>query len=386
MFFDGFLNNGPKVSVIPDMLKDLPRLLASFHRIEPVTILRLTGQTGSVTPDIRTQMNATARAAWSAIADGDDFGLRLREDTVTEGVLLHLTRRFPGLLLYRFNQTAEKLSGGDWEWFVGSRNQGWVAFRIQAKRMDDLRYRQLDHEGLLPGERQYDTLIRDSVAAPVPTFPFHVFFSGWSGGWPASVAWNACPSGYAFPQCKHHEETDMGCALLPSTAVRILHRNTGTKRLHVATYLPHSVPWSWLFGPPDKSGAARRQGLSSVSQLVAWHEAMAAFLAGTHVPEHPTGSAGDGSRPGDLVRWWANAMQQDSAIPEREPGHDLPEYAAWALQRAITRRRSRDRLEPEATPAWDPGSSRDFGGQPDDALPTFASPSGVDGLLFTPWP
>ncbi len=48
------------------------------------------GQTFLMIADIQAEMNATARAAWSAIADGDDLGLRLREDTVTEGALLRL--------------------------------------------------------------------------------------------------------------------------------------------------------------------------------------------------------------------------------------------------------------------------------------------------------
>jgi len=53
---------------------------------------------------------------------------------------------------------------------------------------------------------------------------------------------------------------------------------------------------------------------------------------------------------------------------------------------ARARRRSRDRLEPEAAQAWDRDFRGDFDGPLDDELPTFASPFGVDGLLFTPWP
>lgn len=340
-----------------------------------------------MTSDIRTEMNTTARAAWSAIADGDDLGLRLREDTVTEGVLLRLSRRFPSLILHRFNQMEEKSSGGDWEWFVGSRKAGWIAFRIQAKRMDGLTYRQLDHEGLLSGEKQYDTLIRDSATAAVPTFPFHVFLNGWSRGWPPSIAWNACPNGRVFPGCRHHGETDMGCSLIPSGAVRTLHRNAASKRLHVATYLPHSVPWSWLFGPPHRFGGVSRPGLSSLFQLVAWHEGMAKILAG-EAPEGtaPSESSGERSRSQGLVRWWNRVLQDHSAIPEREPARDLPDYAAWALQREIGRRRSLERLEPEAADAWDVYVRGGFDRLLDDELPTFASPSGIDGLLFTPWP
>ncbi|TQN47720.1 hypothetical protein FHX52_0835 [Humibacillus xanthopallidus] len=328
-------------------------------------------------------MDTTARAAWSAIADADDLGLRLREDTVTEGVLLRLARRVPDLILHRFNQMSEKSSGGDWEWFVGSQRAGWIAFRIQAKRMDGFQYLQLDHEGLLPGEKQYDTLIRDSAAGTVPTFPFHVFFNGWSGGWPSSIAWNACPNGRVFTLCKHHEETDMGCSLAPSAAVRILHRSGGAKRLRVETYLPHSVPWSWLFGPPLGSGGTRRTGPSSLVTLLAWHERMAQMLAGGA----PRGvSMGEGSLPQELVRWWITQLQQGSPKPEREPAHDLPDYAAWALHTELIRRRVRERAEPETADGWKAYFSDEVYRQSDNQLPTFASPSGLDGLLFTPLP
>lgn len=345
-----------------------------------------------MTSDIRVAMNATARAAWSAVADGDDFGVRLREDTVTEGALLHLARRFPLLILQKFNQADEKSSGGDWEWFVGSRRHGWIAFRIQAKRMDGLRYRQLDHGGQLPGERQYDTLLRDSAAASVPTFPFHVFFNGWSSGWPRGFAWNACPNGTTFPRCAHHDMSDMGCSLLPATTVRDLHRSSGRKRLRVATYLPTSVPWSWLFGPPPKrtsSGPGPTgwpAGIGGLSQLLAWHETMAATLA-----EPPPSGVNQGGSTRDhspaevLLRRWAELLGQGAVIPEGRPAERLPAYADWTLKHNLRERLLRDRLDGLATDAWD------FLESDDDALrdqdqQTFGTPSTLSGLIFTPWP
>lgn len=333
-------------------------------------------------------MNATARAGWSAVADGDDFGLRLREDTVTEGALLHLARRFPLLVLQKFNQAEEKSSGGDWEWFVGSRRHGWISFRVQAKRMDDLRYRQLSHGGQLPGERQYDTLIRDSAAARVPTFPFHVFFNGWSGGWPKGMDWNACPNGANFPDCVHHDMSDMGCSLLPATVVRDLHRSSGRNRLHVGTYLPTSVPWSWLFGPPARASSRPASigslpGVRGISQLMAWHETMAASLALT--PQE-SGSSPDDSPAKVLLSRWAELNEQGTVAPEGQPGERLPAYAEWTLRHALSERLRRDRLDGLAIEAWN-----DFVNDAEQ-LPytqqqrTFETPSTLSGLMFSPWP
>jgi hypothetical protein len=335
-----------------------------------------------VTLYIHEAMNATARAAWSAVADGDDLGLRLREDTVTEGALLHLARRFPVLVLQKFSQTEEKSSGGDWQWFVGSRSQGWIAFRLQAKRMDALRYRQLDHGGQFPGEKQYDTLIRDSSAAHVPTFPFHVFFNGWSSGWPKGIAWNACPRGTTFPNCVHHEMSDLGCSLLPATVVRDLHQSSGKKRLHVATYLPRSVPWSWLFGPPrGRTGAAPgpvgAMPIFDVAHLLAWHETLAEALSQT--------TASDASSSVVLRDRWAEVNAHGAAAPRGRPAERLPVYADRTLRYALRERLRRERIGGRAIEAWESFLLDDEQFLAEGQQP-FSVPAELNGLMFTPLP
>ncbi len=331
---------------------------------------------------IHEAMNATARAAWSAVADGDDLGLRLREDTVTEGALLHLARQFPVLVLQKFNQTEEKSSGGDWQWFVGSRSQGWIAFRLQAKRIDALRYRQLDHEGQFPGEKQYDTLIRDSSAAHVPTFPFHVFFNGWSNGWPKGIAWNACPRGKTYSSCVHHEMSDMGCSLLPAAVVRDLHRSSGKKRLHVATYLPSSVPWSWLFGPPRRRtgagpGPAGAAPINDVAHLLAWHEMLAGVL--------PQATASGASSAVILRDRWAEVNGHGAAAPRGRPAERLPAYADRTLRYALRQRLRREQLGGQAIETWE---SFLFDDEQflSEAQQPFEVPATLDGLMFTPLP
>src|SRR5687768_17233755 len=114
---------------------------------------------------LRWDMDGLAVETWDRIAKGDTRGIRLKEDTDTEMNLLDLDMWHSNLQVHRFNQNAEKAVGGDWEWYVGSGNL-WFALRIQAKRMDDDEYRQLQHEGALGDNYQYDTLIRASEAAP----------------------------------------------------------------------------------------------------------------------------------------------------------------------------------------------------------------------------
>lgn len=237
-------------------------------------------------------MDGLAVDTWNRVARGDARGIRLREDTITELNLLELDLRHPKLWVHRFNQNAEKAVGGDWEWYVGF-GQLWFALRIQAKRMDNDEYRQLQHEGAAGDNYQYDTLIRASQDEPILTFPHYVFFNGWRT-WPSGVQWYGCPSGVPLGRCGHASEQEMGCSAMPARLVRAIHAGRGVAGRRVSEYLPRSVPWSWLFGPHSVrslTGAGRtgvRTNTSRIRSTADW---------GTHpeAPNNPTVL--------DVLRW-----------------------------------------------------------------------------------
>lgn len=197
-------------------------------------------------------MDALAVETWHRIERGDRRGIRLREDTITENLLLDLDAWHPRLTVHRFNQRTEKASGADWEWLIG-RGQQWFALRIQAKRMDGMEYRQLQHEGDEGDDYQYDTLMKSSKRAKRPTFPYYVFFNGWDS-WPEDVDWYGCPSGAPMDHCTHVKAQQFGCSTLPAPLVRDIHQlnGAGAAGRQVSVHLPYSAPWSWLFpqSPP----------------------------------------------------------------------------------------------------------------------------------------
>lgn len=207
-------------------------------------------------------LEALAVDTWERIERGDRRGLRLREDTITEVNLLELDRRHPQLNVHRFNQNVEKSVGADWEWFIGTGNR-WLCLRVQAKRMDGDEYRQLQHGGDDGDDYQYDTLLRVARAGvklpgsgkrTVPTFPYYVFFNGWTA-WPTGVPWHGCPRGAQHPNCMHAAVESFGCATMPAALVKAIHAGRGAAGRKVAEYLPYSIPWSWLFGMPTVSAA-----------------------------------------------------------------------------------------------------------------------------------
>jgi hypothetical protein len=188
-----------------------------------------------------------AALTWERIASGDARGLRLREDSLTDVNLLELAVKFPNLRVHRFTQSAEKHTGADWEWWIGSSETGWNVLRVQAKRMDGNTYRMLDHPGERDDEYQYDTLIRSARAEPTATYPYFVFFNGWVSGWPSNVPMRTCPWCPPSSKCRHARAENFGAAAVPAEVVRDIHHGGLPDRRRVDRHLPHTVPWSWLF-------------------------------------------------------------------------------------------------------------------------------------------
>lgn len=278
-------------------------------------------------------MDGLAVDTWDRVARGDARGIRLREDTIAEMNLLDLDMWHPELWIHRFNQNAEKAVGGDWEWYVGS-GQLWFALRIQAKRMDNDEYRQLQHEGAVGDNYQYDTLIRVSEAEPILTFPHYVFFNGWRA-WPSGVQWYGCPRGFALGRCGHASEREMGCSAMPARLVRAIHAGRGVAGRRVSEYLPWSIPWSWLFGPnPVRSptGAGRAGASNSTASIRGTRD------WGTHpeAPSNPTVL--------DVLRWH-RAIDAVARRVETEKANLSDENDLWGDVRAEFNRLVSDRSQ-----------------------------------------
>jgi len=292
-------------------------------------------------------LDALAVDTWERIERGDRRGLRLREDTISEVNLLELDRRHPQLNVHRFNQNVEKSVGADWEWFIGAGNH-WLCLRIQAKRMDGDEYRQLQHPGDVGDNYQYDTLLRvaqGGASLPghgkvtVPIFAYYVFFNGWSA-WPTGVPWHGCPNGAQLPHCSHAGVESLGCAAMPAAVVKAIHAGRGAAGRKVAQFLPYSIPWSWLFGMPDRSAAA----LAANGRLTAFHappsgiDDVDAFLWSLEGPTRPLGTGDWALSPlapsdaslEDIYRWH-QAVTLVTADLVSEQGVNEPDLLDAAL-------------------------------------------------------
>lgn len=205
-------------------------------------------------PALAADMDALACATWDKVVKGEQWGVKFREDSLTDHNLFTLAAAHPRLLVQKHTGPRETQSGADWEWWVGSDATGWVVLRVQAKRVHGFTYDRLDHGGALPNEHQYDTLIRQCAQLPAH-YPLHVFYSGWEDVagtpvWPADAEWRACPAGQSPGGCGHALIQDYGCAVASSPDVRAVASSGLPKARYAPEHLSHCLPWSYLFRVP----------------------------------------------------------------------------------------------------------------------------------------
>lgn len=223
---------------------------------------------------LRKDLNRLAELTWKKIETGDRSGLTFREDSITDHNLWELSQAHPDLHVYRYNQVQERTSGADWEWWIGSHQDGWLCLRIQAKRVHKASYPELGHAGRGDSDFQYDTLI-ESCDEKSGEYPMHVFFNGWHQGrfkqgtywaWPA--AWRACPNGRGPDDCSHASPQHYGCAIASSHAVKRAHEGGKRNTRMVTKHLSNALPWSYLLGYPAAAEPTSAEWLDHVQATI----------------------------------------------------------------------------------------------------------------------
>jgi hypothetical protein len=212
--------------------------------------------------DLTRYLDSLAESTWQKLAYGPGRNIPFREDGITSENLFALDTRHPWLHVWGFTQKQESKNGADWEWWIGSSQQGWICLRFQAKRHNIGRhYRELDHrvgENEIP---QINLLIEsaaaDSTTWDVPVIPLYCFYNGWidnpgvspdpsDADWPAGVQCISCPNGYSPHACEHVNLRDYGCTIVSAYTVQYLKKLHG-RPYSVKNFLEHSIPWSHLF-------------------------------------------------------------------------------------------------------------------------------------------
>ncbi len=193
------------------------------------------------------RMDRLARQTWKNYAEGSAVGLAPNEESTTDSVLLSMWRASRGILhVNKFTRHQERQNGADWEWWVGSDDDGWLCLRIQAKRIYEQHYERLDHRDKTTRAYQYNTLIR-GCAQDSHLYPVHVFYNGWTS---RRFGHTSPPDDTAAFRENHwwkahsKQRRNWGIAALSSYDVARLYSDGGS---YAPRYLEHAMPWSELF-------------------------------------------------------------------------------------------------------------------------------------------
>lgn len=187
------------------------------------------------------------RAAWVWNEQGHAFdnGLALREETLTEMLLLRMARDHGkhGLSVTMFNGTQEGINGADWEWFVriGSCELG---LRVQAKRLYDKSKKYKDYGGLSPTSKQAAKLISRAGT----NIPIYVFFNHDHGQNSSLLG-----SGGEAP---YRGRSFWGCSVACAKKVKKAKSNK------LAKLKPIMKPWHRLISPTGRCAAFPALGIS----------------------------------------------------------------------------------------------------------------------------
>ena len=96
----------------------------------------------------KTMLEIIAEQTWRRLRDAARYGVQFGEETVTNLALLDLQRnRAHRMVFVQTPKAIEKVSGTDFEWWIGSKGR-WIRMAVQAKKLDvpKGKYTQLRHK------------------------------------------------------------------------------------------------------------------------------------------------------------------------------------------------------------------------------------------------
>lgn len=128
---------------------------------------------------------SAAQEVWDTLKEGFRLGRRIKEETITDVLLLRLAQRLGGwVTIEDYTRSQEAVHGADWAWVFEYPDGRKIMFRVQAKimlmdspaRMDDPYYEQLHYRST--GISQTAKLISESRAEKM--LPLYCFYTTYS--------------------------------------------------------------------------------------------------------------------------------------------------------------------------------------------------------------
>lgn len=187
-----------------------------------------------------TLLESLAEQTWDRIKDGFEFDISQGEETITDFNLLEMLRSgVKALKVVKLSKGEEAIKGIDWEWWIGSRTQGWLRYAVQAKKLNfaTQRYDSFGHK--VKGIPQIDLL--ETYARKASAIPIYCLYN--------------CSKSASQHQHWHcnfpYEEKQLGCTVTPSSVVRQAMNIKGFRNFDFIHSQNSTIPWRCLLKCPS---------------------------------------------------------------------------------------------------------------------------------------
>ncbi|MBM0106506.1 hypothetical protein JM946_17390 [Steroidobacter sp. S1-65] len=171
-----------------------------------------------------------ASTTWRTILRAKQNQIALGEDAITS-INLNAIASFAGGVAVEDTRIDEAKKGCDFEVWIGSADEGWCRYAVQAKKISfrGFRYEKLRHR--VRGRDQIEIL--QEYAAKVRAAPIFCFF-------------NFAPHVDVFNCKRDHDETQLGCMVLPAAVVEDALRTRGRRHFGWLHAQQEAIPWRCL--------------------------------------------------------------------------------------------------------------------------------------------
>ncbi len=117
---------------------------------------------------------------WNRIRDTYKASIRQGEETITDIILLEILRlKSSNVQVIQTPKIKEKEKGTDWEWWIGSKNEGYLRYAIQSKKIDpeSRNYKSLNYKSGKGANRKRQIDILTEYAKDNNAIPLYCFYN-----------------------------------------------------------------------------------------------------------------------------------------------------------------------------------------------------------------
>lgn len=212
-----------------------------------------------------------------------DAPFRPREETITESLLIEITRaKLTSSLVVKASQGDESRRGHDWAWAIET-PAGWMSLMVQAKQISadsPARYKELGKDSARVQARKLINAARKARALPVYALfnsdidPFGA--DGWVVTLRGCLRSPLVRSAYASLPPWTSRQSAMGVTLAAATDIRDRVTSRTAKSSHAVRVNEIAMPWECLFCPAWQAPvwnvmASELPGISRAAVTLATH-------------------------------------------------------------------------------------------------------------------